>query len=215
MKWGITMIDKTLSAKKPSYNVDQLQGAIMHMLAICGTLSIDALADFSIKFAYQRGRRLQREYVINSILGKMERSRKIYRTGTYVYSANPLLTLDHKALNSFWVFLETMDGVDLESVMYPEFPARLSYIRNGKIFNIIPCEGEGFVEFASAVQIEIHMAEHFEHPEEIERFIFVFTSPDYMNRQDFSFKIPTMFACVQYQPDSQIPSITFKKPQAN
>ena len=65
-------------ASQASFNIETLEGAIRHMLQVCGCLSVESLDRFAENFAYERGKKLKENYAAKTVLPRMVRNRKIY-----------------------------------------------------------------------------------------------------------------------------------------
>lgn len=201
--------------RQPSFNVDKLEGAVKHMLMVCGALSDAALDDFVKRYAYMKGKRLPSDYASKVLLPRMVKSKGVFRTTQHLYSLHPLRKSDPNGLNAFWVFLEHMEGAQIESVINGPYPARLSYIKNNRVYRIVCCEDNGATEIGMTVQLEIEASQRYRKNknEKIEeRFFFVFSSEENMKRAPFSLKTPSLFCSVVYPHGQQIPDLNFVNP---
>lgn len=202
--------------RQPSFNIDKLEGAVEHMLMVCGALSDAALNDFAHRYAYQRGKKLPADYAKTKLLPRMKRGRKIYQTTYNLFSLNPMLKANKKGLDAFWVFLEYMEDVDIQSVMQGPYPSQISYIKNNRIYHIVPCSQEGAAEMGAAAMLEIELMQRTrrsskKHAVE-ERFIFVFTSEEYMKKAAFKLNAPSLFCVIEYPDRTGIPKLSFVNP---
>ena len=96
----------------PKWNVDKLEGAVLHCLQVCGPLSGAAINAFCQRYAYERNKKLPEDYGTRSLLPRMLRARKVFRISEKLYALNPLLPFDANArlrLDAFWTFLENME----------------------------------------------------------------------------------------------------------
>lgn len=200
----------------PAFNPDKLEGAIQHMLMICGSLSDAALDVFSVKYALERGKKLPENYASKILIPKMKRAGRIWQTSKHLYSINPVLRHNQKGLDAFWVFLENMADVDLATVMSgPQYPCQLSYIKNKKIYHIVRCEKEGSIELGMAVQLEMAMEARKKNGEssiDTERYFFIFSSEEYMNAAPYTIKTPSLFGVINYKQGSIYPTLSFANP---
>ena len=92
----------------PKWNVDKLEGAVLHCLQVCGPLSGAAINAFCQRYAYERNKKLPEDYGTRSLLPRMLRARKVFRISEKLYALNPLLPFDANArlrLDAFWTFL--------------------------------------------------------------------------------------------------------------
>ena len=201
----------------PSSNVDTLEGAVMNMFMVCGALSGAALNDFARRYAYQKKKKLPEDYATRVLLPRLTRSRKVYRTTQNLYSLNPLLPSNPQGLNAFWVFLELMDNVDLQTVINGPYPAQISYIKNQRIYHIVSCVNEGGVELGAATLLETaaqqRARKHNIKATIDERFVFIFSSVENMKKAPFSLDAHSIFCVIEYpNRESGIPVINFYDP---
>ena len=64
---------------QPCFNVDTMEGAVMHMLAVCDTPPAPAINAFVQKLAILRNRKVPEDYGMNSIISlwkSIQNSRK-------------------------------------------------------------------------------------------------------------------------------------------
>jgi len=186
----------------PSSNVDTLEGALMHMLTVCGPLSDAAINVFAQEFAATRGKRISPTYGTDSLIPRLARSRRIYRTAKHLYSTNPMLRQNQKGLDAFWVFLENMQDVDLGSVYKPRELGQLTYVNNNIVYWICRCPGDGAREMALAAQHELLVQRRNRREPKLaieERFIFVFSNKEAMRAAPFSLNSPTLLGTIEYR----------------
>lgn len=199
----------------PTFNIDKLEGDVQHFLMICEAFSDDALDAFVQKYAYSKGKKLPANYASTVLLPCMKLERKVYQTTQHLYTLNPLSYLNEKGLDAFWVFLYTMDDVKMENVMKGPYPAQISYIKDDRIYHIVACKGDGATELAMAAQLEIETDRcRRRHPNERvdERFFFVFSNKENMEKAQFLPKSPSLFVTVEYPDGSRTPQLNFINP---
>ena len=129
----------------PKWNVDKLEGAVLHCLQVCGPLSGAAINAFCQRYAYERNKKLPEDYGTRSLLPRMLRARKAFRISEKLYALNPLVPFDANArlrLDAFWTFLENMEGVDIAGTVpvkdtttewISNWPATISQALTGEI----------------------------------------------------------------------------------
>lgn len=201
--------------RPPTSNVDKLEGAVEHLFRVCGVLTDVSVDKFVQKYAYLRKKKLPEHYGTETVIPRMRQRRIIYQVGHHRFSLNPCYTKDPKGQAAFWVFLENMDGVDLETLQKPQGPGTLAYIKNNRYYQIICCEGTGERELSMVIQQEIadeQRAKRYRQPIPDERYFFVFASPEDAAAAPFAPKSPTLFAVLSYEPNSRLPSLTFSRP---
>lgn len=205
----------------PKWNIDKLEGAVLHCLQVFGPLSGAAINDFSQRYAYERNKKLPDKYGTRSLLPRMLRTRKAFQISPKLYALHPLQTFDAKArqsLDAFWTFLENMEGVDMASVIKGPPPAQVSYIKNNRIYHIICCENDGLVEMATAVQLEYSMASALSKSKNVvqveERNFIMFKSKQLLEKAPYNLHTKTLFGIVEYAENSDVPSILFTIPKA-
>lgn len=146
----------------------------------------------------------------------MKRARIIYQTTPTMFSINPLLPANAKALNAFWVFLEFMEGVDIQTVMNGPYPAQITYLKNNRIYHIVSCSESGNMELSAAAMLEIEKnqrARKGRTSDVEERFIFVFSSEENMRKAALTLKSNCMFCVIKYPDKSTgIPEMGFFNP---
>lgn len=202
----------------PAFNIDRLEGAVQHALMLGRTLSDDALNAFVQKYAFAKGKHLPPDYATTELLPRMKHERKVYQTTKHLYSLSPFAKLDEKALNAFWVFLYSMDGVQMEYVLNGPFPAQISYIKNGRIYHIIVCDGDGRDELGLAAQLEVDTSKKRRKANITpvdERFFFVFTSKENADNAPLVLDAPTLFVTIEYPNGSYIPKLNFIDPRSS
>lgn len=202
--------------RQPSSNVDKLEGAVEHMLMVCGSLTDAALDEFSQRYAYERGKKLPGDFASKNLIPRLKRKRKVYQTGFHRYTINPMLRVDHAGEDAFWVFMEHMQGVDLGSVHKPQSFPQISYIKNNRIYHIVRCVEDGRVELSKAIQHEIdalHLKKRCPDGNVEERYFFIFSSIEELKKAPFSLKSPTIFGTITYE-NSRVPKLYFVNPAA-
>lgn len=205
-----------LSIPLPSFNVDTLEGATLHMLSVCGALSDSSINQFTSKYAYLHGKRLPRDYGSTVLLQRLRRDRKVFRTAQHLYSLNPQLRCDWKALDAFWVFLEHMESVDLSSVWQPRSCyGQITYIKNNSPYNIIRCEKNGVKELSTIVEREIHLSnvDKRDRYYVTQKYIFIFGSEEEMLAAPLIPQGPTLFSIITYSDPALPPHLSFIDPK--
>ena len=202
---------------RPSSNIDTLEGAVMNMFMIFGALSGDSMNDFVRRYAYEKKHKLPEDYATRVLLPRMTRNRTLYRTAQNLFSINPLLQLNQQNLNAFWVFMELMADVDLQTVLHGPYPAQVSYVKNNRIYHIVSCINEGGVELGTANMLEINAAQKAQQHNITtsieERFVFIFSSVENMKRAPFTLKAQSIFCVINYpNGPTGSPEINFFKP---
>ena len=208
---------KILDAAKSQagYNVDLLEGAILHVLQICGCLSAESLDRFALIYAYKRGKRLKPDYASKTLLPRLRLENKIWQVEGYkFYTVSPIVKPNRQMQDAFWVFLEFMEDTDLQTVGTGPSPAQVSFFRQGRSYHIIAVKGDGVIEFQNAVNYEMNMETYQkkggQFPEQ--RYIIVFTSMDNLSKSHFHLKSKMMFCTVSYPGGEPIPSLHFVDP---
>lgn len=196
----------------PKFNIDKLEGAVMHFLQVCGPLSGAAINAFSQHYAYERNKRLPDNYGTQSLLPRMLRGRKAFRLPNNLYSLTPFAPFDESArqrLDAFWTFLENMEGVDIATVIPGPMPAQISYLKNNKIYHIICCKDDGKAEMMLAMSIEEMMRQRMKTISEDERFIIMYKNKWYLENAIPCLHAKTLLGTVEYPNESDTPSISF------
>lgn len=197
----------------PCFNIDIMEGAVQHMLQICGVLSEEAIVEFCKRFAYARKRELKEEYIRTTFLHRMLTERKIFQASLHSYTLNPLLKVNPKGQAAFWVFIENMTGVDIKDVMSGPSPAQITYIKNNRIYQIVVCEGDGRAEQGKLLVLHESMKQHRKSQKEAEdstRYILVFSSKENMEASPFNMPAPTLNCIINYSDGARVPSLFFK-----
>ena len=195
----------------PKWNVDKLEGAVLHCLQVCGPLS---------GAAYERNKKLPEDYGTRSLLPRMLRARKVFRISEKLYALNPLLPFDANArlrLDAFWTFLENMEGVDIASVIIGPPPAQISYIKNNRIYHIICCKDDGVFEMGMAANLELYMAHMLSSSKSVaqveERNFIMFKSKELLEGAPYKLHTKSLYGVVEYAEGCETPSILFSVPQ--
>lgn len=201
----------------PTFNVDTLEGAVSHIIMLCGNVSDAALEEFVRRYAYARKKRLPQNYTTEVLLPRMKRARKIYQTSRHLYAINPMIKANQKGLDALWVFLKVMDDVDIETVMSGPYPSQLSYIKNGNIYHIVCCNDNGNTEMALASQLEIETNQRLKKGKSTieEKYFFIFSSMENLKKAPVVLKSESLFCCIQYPDESRVPTMKFVKPALN
>lgn len=203
------------------FNVDKLEGAVMHMVQCCGCLSDTALDEYAVKYALIRGKELDHTYASTRLLPRLVRSYKIFRTGEHFYSIHPLIFFKREREDAFWVYMENMENVDPKSTICGPSPAQLTYMKNGAIYHIIRAHGDGVAEQGLAVQLEIEVEQRLrknrmkqasEAGGSGEKFIFIFASRELAEQAQFKMKSPCLFCVITYDKERLRPSLDFFVP---
>ena len=184
----------------PKWNVDKLEGAVLHCLQVCGPLSGAAINAFCQRYAYERNKKLPEDYGTRSL--------------------NPLLPFDANArlrLDAFWTFLENMEGVDIASVIIGPPPAQISYIKNNRIYHIICCKDDGVFEMGMAANLELYMAHMLSSSKSVaqveERNFIMFKSKELLEGAPYKLHTKSLYGVVEYAEGCETPSILFSVPQ--
>lgn len=206
-----------VNISQAGFNVDKLEGAVMHLIQICGCLSDASISAFAVRYALGKGKKLHSNYAPTKLLPRMVSQRKIYKVGATSYSINPIVRSNPKAQDAFWVCLESLSEIEIDSAMRGPFPAQISYIKNNAIYHIIRVEKEGHTEMALSTQLEIETMQRRRRNQSSgkpveEKFIFVFTSMQYALDSQFQLKSPCLFAVIEYQAGAVLPRITYHDP---
>ncbi len=207
------------------YNIATLEGAILHILQIFGCLSVESLDKFARIYALQRGKVFKSKNDVSKwLLPMMRRKRCIWQLGgDRFYTINPILKPDRLKQDAFWVFLEFMEDIPLQSVGQGPTPAQLSYFRRERDYHIIAVRDNGERELKQALSYEAMIqnarksfdtksgdSKKVQYPEE--RFIVLFRSEDLMRNAAYNLNSKTMYGVVTYPQGSNIPNIKFYSP---
>ena len=116
--------------------------------------------------------------------------------------------------DAFWVFLEFVEGMDMESVIDGPEPAQVSFQRNNALYHIVRCDSDGSLDYGQIKSLVAEMHEY-QNPyaaEQIpDRFILVYSSRDLMLRSPIVLDVPTLKAVVEYPNGGNIASLYFSK----
>lgn len=205
----------------PVFNVDLLEGAVLHMLQVCDNLSDYAINDFCVTYAKCRGKHnMKSNYASTKLLPRLMKEGKVYRTGTHYYSLNPMVRSNRYAQDAFWIFLEFFDSVDIvmNSLKGPH-PAQISYVKDKKIYHIIRVEGDGRKEMAFVSQLEIEqmqrMRKHKDKYPVEERYIFVFDTIEDANNCCIRLQSVTLHCVIEYEEGKFKPMLKFFYPEGS
>lgn len=202
-----------------AYNIDLLEGAMTHMLQICGCLSTASLDRFAEIFTYCKGHNYKSNYAEKTLLPRMRKEGRAFEINSgKCYSANPIVKPDKKMQDAFWVFLEFMMDVNLHSVATGFPPAQITFSKNQRLYHIISVEKEGTAELIHAARNDISIEERiknekggFKRPEE--RYIVVFSSLENAKKAKVDLKKRTLYSIVSYPENSWTPEIVMVKPE--
>ncbi len=203
----------------PSYNIDILEGAVMHAMTICGGAASDvALNHFVQRYSAARGKRLKANYTNTKLLPRLLADRKIFRVGQHMYSLNPMFVSGNKqAYDAFWVYLEFMQSLDVvASTMAGFSPAQISFVRNNAIYHIVRVEGNGQNELMRLMRHEIDMKQRMkdEKYKPKEKVILVFDSTEQALACQYKLiNIETMYCIIQYPEGEYVPKLRFCRPE--
>lgn len=197
---------------QPCFNVDTMEGAVMHMLAVCDTLPAPAINAFVQKLAILRNRKVPEDYGMNSIIRQLKMKGYVYETGSRVFSLDPNANTNQRGIDAFWIFMEHMQGVDLQDVYKPSGFGNIAYTKNDFNYTIVRCRGDGVAELKVVCQKEmIFSQQKRKNPELINRdkYFFVFRSMEQaMNVPLLPNPNSSLFCTVKY--DKQwVPEIRF------
>lgn len=200
---------------QPGFNVDNLEGAILHMVQTCGCLTDASLNEYAVKFAFARGKKLAPDYASGKLLPRLIKQRKIWRTGEHFYSINPLVKFSRDSQDAFWVYLESMEDIEPNLTMSGPFPAQISYIKNGCVYHIVRATKSGDSELAYAVQLEIateqRRRKHGNDDGKANKFIFIFSSQELADAAKYTLKSQCLFCVITYPTGELIPELEFQK----
>ena len=195
--------------RRPSFDVDTLEGAVLYFLSICHALSDVSLDYFVARYAYCRGKSLPNNYATTVLLPRLKRQHKIFQTTKHSFSLNPMVYYDENGLNSFWVFAHAMNDVDLKNVFVGEYPTQISYLKNGAMYNIICCKSDGSDEmFYEAGVLQSRAKTKIP-----KKYFFVFNDLDEMAKAKPILKAPTLFVSVTSDGPNNPPIVQFVNPK--
>ena len=200
--------------RQPSSDVDTLEGALCHMLQVCDTLPAAAINVFAQKFAILHGQKVSDNFGTNVIMRNLRQQGFVYQTTQHLYSNNPIMRINQKGIDAFWVFMEHMQGVDLQTVYKPAEQGSLAYTKNGKHYVIIRCKGNGAVELGTACQQEVKVNRYNKrHPEfkREDRYFFIFYNKEDIMNAPYLLKSPTLFCTIKYN-KQWVPELRFVNP---
>lgn len=195
------------------FDIDTMEGALLHVIAICGGITAAAANDFCVKYGANRGKKIPEHYAENTLLKRLRENGRIYKTKQNIYTLNPITKVKRETLDCFWVFLEHMEGVDLISLSGGGSSAfKLSYMKNNRYYHIIACNGAGEREMAIAANHENewqNRARPKGTPDIELRYFFVFPTKEAMAKPHILMRSPTMYCTVTYS-NSAYPYVTFE-----
>lgn len=208
------------------YNIDTLEGAIMHILQIFGCLSVESLDRFARIYAAKRGKTLKSNTDISKwLLPQMRKSKKIFQLGgERYYTISPQIKPSRSTQDAFWVFLEYAEEVELQTVGQGPDPAQVTFFRNGRDYHIIAVKDNGERELRKALIYEENMANmrraysakdgaahQKKYPEE--RFIVLFRTDEDMLGAAYNLHGRTMYCVVSYPEGKNQPEIRCYEPE--
>ena len=187
---------------------DELTYEVLRMLQVFGPLSIPSLYKRCSQICKQNELMISEEYFREFLLSEMEKRRYITITG-YVDRGKHRFMQD-----AFWVFLEFVEGMDMESVIDGPDPAQVSFQRNNALYHIVRCDSDGSLDYGPIKSLVAEMREY-QNPyaaEQIpDRVILVYSSRDLMLRSPIVLDVPTLKAVVEYPNGGNIASLYFSK----
>lgn len=196
------MIQKKRRFKKlPCHN--KMAFEIIQMLQVFGPLSLVSLYKRCNQIAEENGLTLGYSYFSEFLIQELIKKRYISLKGEI--AAGYIERGSQRSMqDAFWVFLEFMNGMDMETIEYGPAPAKVSFVRNNNIYYIIRCDGDG-----SGMQIEIKKLidglKEFHNPDAAvavsEKFIFIYSSQSLMKASPLStaaLRVPILNVVVEY-----------------
>lgn len=192
---------------------DELTYEVLKMLQVFGPLSIPSLYKRCFQICKKNELAISMEYFREFLLPEMEKRRYITikkETVTgYVDRGKHRFMQD-----AFWVFLEFVEGMDMESVIDGPEPAQVSFQRNNALYHIVRCDSDGSLDYGPIKALAAEMREY-QNPyaaEQIpDRFILVYSSRDLMLKSPIVLDVPTLKAVVEYPSGGNIASLYFSK----
>ena len=188
---------------------DELTYEVLRMLQVFGPLSIPSLYKRCSQICKQNELMISEEYFREFLLSEMEKRR-------YITIKKEIVTgyVDRGKQDAFWVFLEFVEGMDMESVIDGPAPAQVSFQRNNALYHIVRCDSDGSLDYGPIKSLVAEMREY-QNPyaaEQIpDRFILVYSSRDLMLRSPIVLDVPTLKAVVEYPNGGNIASLYFSK----
>ena len=125
---------------------DELTYEVLRMLQVFGPLSIPSLYKRCSQICKQNELMISEEYFREFLLSEMEKRR-------YITIKKEIVTgyVDrgkHRFMqDAFWVFLEFVEGMDMESVIDGPDPAQVSFQRNNALYHIVRCDSDGSLDY--------------------------------------------------------------------
>lgn len=191
---------------RPSFDVDTLEGALLHMISICYTLSTSAIDAFARRYAAAKGKPLPQNYVSEVLIPRLRKQRKIFQTSRNIYALNPLVYYNEAGLSAFWAFLPVSKDVDLYNVFHWGSSAQISYLKNGFVYHIVYCHDDG----AEEMIYEVGAGAQTKLPR---KYFFVFKNEEYMRAAKLLINVPSMYAVVDFEDRAAAPSIKYFDPK--
>lgn len=192
---------------RPSFNVDTLEGAILHLLSVCHTIPDIAIACFAEQYAARKGKRLPASYTYDVLLPRLKKEHKIYNPAAHIYSLSPIIYYNENGITSFWVFLHLMKDVDIGNVFCGTPPAQLSYIKNNTVYHIVCCKSDGTEEMLYEVGAEKHAKMQ-------KKYFFVFKSEEDINQAKLMINAPALFVLVKEGAPGTPATVKFYDPKS-
>ena len=207
----------TSSFQPPCYNIDILEGAVMHAMTFNGGAITDAaLERFVLLYSAARGKRLKANYTKTKLLPRLIAEKKLFRLGANLYTVNPVWSGNRQAYDAFWVYLEFLSSVDVvASTMVGWPPAQISFLRNNAIYHIVCAEGNGQNELLKLMAHEMEMQQRMkkERYKPKEKVIIVFDSVESAYACNYSLlNMETMYCIISYPDGEVVPKLRFCRP---
>lgn len=203
----------------PCFNIDILEGAVMHAMTFNGgAISDAALERFVLLYSAARGKRLKSNYAQTKLLPRLLAEKKLFRlNGTHMYTVNPVWAGSRQAYDAFWVYLEFLTSVDVvASTMAGWPPAQISFIRNNAIYHIVCAEGNGQNELLKLMAHEMEMQQRMkkEKYKPKEKAIIVFDSLENACACNYTLlNIESMYCIISYPDGGIVPRLKFCRPE--
>lgn len=182
---------------------DKMTFEIMHVLQVFGPLSLTSLYKRCWQVAQENELTLSSDYFSEFLIPEMIKKRYISLKGNiaagYIERGNQRVMQD-----AFWVMMEFVDGMEPETIAYGPSPAKVSFVRNGNIYYVVRCDGDG-----STMQGEIRKLigslKQFHNPDASvpvsEKFILIYSSQNLMKSSPLTgsvLQLPTLRVVVEY-----------------
>lgn len=197
---------------KADLHLDEISQQIARMLMIFGPLSYVSLDNFTRRLCERRNWPCPDNLFMDRVRPHILKSRLASEMRGSKLANRAPTSKGSYGQDAFWLFLEHCAEADLETVMEGPYPAQVTYMRNGNIYHILRCKGNGGIEIGLIAENEqtfVRMKKGNPEKSPVEKFLLLFSDMEDLLASANLICGPVIKGTITYESQSDPPSFFF------